>query len=153
MSGLEGLVAAAGRWRGTNTLQDPMNGIADASPSNATVTPLLGGRFVRVDYTWEYQRAPHSGSLLIGWQKKDGTATAHWIDSFHNGDRVMACTGALTDGGGISVRGAYSAPPGPDWGWRIDVIPEGDASLRIIHHNIWPEGKEELAVEGVYSRA
>jgi hypothetical protein len=54
-----------------------------------------------------------------------------------------------------SVRGTYAAPPGPDWGWRIDVTPDGD-KLRIEMHNVWPEeqgGKEELAVEAVYGRA
>jgi hypothetical protein len=55
----------------------------------------------------------------------------------------------------LSVRGTYAAPPGPDWGWRIDVTPGGEG-LRVIMHNVWPEeqgGKEELAVEAVYARA
>ena len=152
MSGLEGLAVCAGEWRGTNVLQDPMNGVADQSPSTATVTPVLGGRFVRVDYTWAYQGQPHEGSLLVGFQKKADTVTAHWIDSFHNSDRVMACAAPRAEGGPLSVRGSYAAPPGPDWGWRIDLIPQGDA-LRIVHYNVWPEGKEELAVEGTYTRA
>ena len=152
MSGLEGLAACAGEWRGTSTLQYPMNSIADESPSTATVTPVIGGRFVRVDYTWAYQGAPHEGSLLIGYEKKADLATACWLDGFHNSDRVMVCTGGIAELGGVSVRGSYAAPPGPDWGWRIDVVPDGD-TLRIIHHNVWPEGKEELAVESVYTRA
>jgi hypothetical protein len=53
------------------------------------------------------------------------------------------------------VRGKYAAPPDPDWGWRIDVQP-GGRTLRVVMHNVWPEaqgGKEELAVEAVYTRA
>ncbi len=33
---------------------------------------------------------------------------------------------------------------------RIDVAPDGRDALRITHYNVWPEGKEELAVESVY---
>ncbi len=152
MSVLEGLIACEGRWQGTSTLQDPHSGTDDTSPSTATVTPVLGGRFVRVDYTWSYGGKPQEGSLLIGYQHKAETATAHWIDSFHNSDKVMACAGSVADGAPLSVRGSYPAPPGPDWGWRIDVLPEGD-TLRIEHYNVWPEGKEELAVDSRYTRA
>ncbi|HEX2076620.1 MAG TPA: DUF1579 family protein [Longimicrobium sp.] len=151
MSAFDRLIAAAGSWRGTSTLQDPHAGLADESASTATVTPVLDGRFVRIDYTWSYRGTPQEGSLLIGFQKKAGTATAHWIDSFHNGDKVMACSGPASDGA-VTVRGSYAAPPGPDWGWRIDVTPGGD-TLRIVHHNVWPEGKEELAVDSTYTRA
>ena len=152
MRGLDGLIACAGTWRGTSTLQDPHSGLDDESASTATVTPVLGGRFVRIDYTWSYGGKPQEGSLLVGLQKKAETATAHWIDSFHNGEKVMACSGSAAEDGAVSVRGSYAAPPGPDWGWRIDVIPAGE-TLRIVHHNVWPEGKEELAVESRYTRA
>lgn len=150
MSALDGLIACEGRWQGTSTLQDPNTGGPDESASTAVVTPVLGGRFVRIDYTWAYGGHPHEGSLLVGLQKKAGIVTAHWVDSFHNGEKVMACTGSASDDGTVTVRGSYAAPPGPDWGWRIDITP-GD-TLRIVHHNVWPEGKEELAVESSYTR-
>lgn len=152
MAVLDTLIACAGTWQGTSTLQDPTSGMAEESPSTATVTPVLDGRFVRVDYTWSYADKPQEGSLLIGYQPKAETATGHWIDSFHNSDKVMACAGTVPEDGPLSVRGSYPAPPGPDWGWRIDVLPEGDM-LRIVHYNIWPEGKEELAVDSRYTRA
>ena len=53
--------------------------------------------------------------------------------------------------GTITVRGSYAAPPGPDWGWRIETTPRADA-LRITHTNIDADGKD-LAAEGVYSRS
>jgi hypothetical protein len=150
MSILDGLAACAGSWRGTNKLQDPHSNVDEDSPATATVTPVLGGRFVRLDYTWGYKGAPQEGSMLIGYDTKTDTATAHWIDTWHMGNQVMALAGP--GGPALAVRGTYAAPPGPDWGWRIEITP-GEGTLRMVMFNIWPEGKEELAVEAVYERA
>lgn len=154
MDALERLAACAGTWRGTSTLQDPMSGKADESPSAATVTPVLGGRFVRLDYTWSYDGKPQEGSLLVGLDRKAGTASAHWIDSWHMGSKVMALGGPAGDGGGaLVVRGTYAVPNHPDWGWRIDLLAEDGEALRVVMYNVWPEGKQEdLAVEAVYTR-
>ena len=155
MSILDALSACAGSWRGTSTLQDPGTIQPDTSPSTLTVTPVLGGRFVRLDYTWSYQDKPQEGSLLIGFDKEADTVTAHWIDTFHMSNKVMACTGPSPEGSTLSVRGSYAAPPGPDWGWRIDLTPEEEGTLRMVMFNVWPEsegGKEELAVEASYRR-
>lgn len=152
MNAVEALIAAAGRWRGTNTLQDPFSGRPEASPSAAEVTPILGGRFARIDYTWAYQGAPQEGSLLVGFDPKTGEGAGHWIDTWHMGRAILACKGAGSAGGAIALRGSYPAPEGPDWGWRIEVIPGPDA-LRIVHTNIEPDGTESRAVEGVYERA
>ena len=152
MSTLDALAACTGNWRGTNTLLDPHNSITEESAGTATVTPVLGGKFVRLDYTWDYKGKPQEGSLLIGFEARADTVTAHWIDSWHVGDKVMVCTGSGQAGPALSVRGSYAAPPGPDWGWRIEITPD-DSRLRLEMFNIWPEGKEELAVEAVYARA
>jgi hypothetical protein len=148
---IDALTAAAGQWSGTNTLQDPNTGKPEESPSTATVTPVLGGRFIRVDYTWSCQGKPQEGSLLVGFDPKSGEVSGHWIDTWHMGRKVLACVGTAGDGT-ISVRGSYPAPPGPDWGWRIEIAP-GPDGLRIKHTNIDADGTEDLAVEGVYSRS
>lgn len=75
MSPLDGSIGSAGTWRGSSTLQDPHTGQPDESASAATVTPVLGGRFVRVDYTWSYQGAPQEGSLLIGFDRQAAALT------------------------------------------------------------------------------
>jgi Protein of unknown function (DUF1579) len=147
----EALTPCAGRWAGTNRLQDPHANIAGDSPATAVLTPVLGGRFLRLDYTWAYRGAPQEGSILFGGDPA-GALTAHWIDTWHMGDLVMACRGAVEAGGVVSVRGSYAAPPGPDWGWRIDLYPGAD-KLRVVMFNIWPDGREELAVEATYTRA
>jgi hypothetical protein len=150
MSVHENLTACAGSWKGTNRLQDPNTNAPDESPSTATVTSILGDTFVRLDYTWAHQGQPQEGSLLIGGE---GTSvTAYWIDTWHMGHKVMACQGVAESDGRISVRGSYAAPPGPDWGWRINLIPNRGQMLGVIMFNISPEGREELAVEAAYSR-
>ena len=59
--------------------------------------------------------------------------------------------GTVDEHGCVSVLGSYEAPPDPDWGWRIEVVPEGK-SLRIIMHNISPDEQEVLAVRATYER-
>jgi hypothetical protein len=68
------------------------------------------------------------------------------------GKKVMACQGSAQDGGTLSVRGSYAAPPGPDWGWKIDISPDSGQRIRISHFNIDPDGKEHPAVIGLNSR-
>ena len=116
------------------------------------ITPILDGRFVRMDYTWEYQGKPQAGSFLIGYEMEVEKVTAHWIDTWHMGDKVMACQGTVSNNGQISVLGSYAAPPGPDWGWRTIITPGEDQSLRLIMFNISPDGQEDLAVEADYTR-
>lgn len=151
MSALDRLIACGGTWRGTNVLQDPGTILPSPSDATATIAPLLDGRFVRIDYTWSYQDTPQSGSLLIGFNPKTSRASAHWIDSFHNGLGVMVCEGTVDGNGVLDVRGSYPAPTGPDWGWRTVITPLTDA-LTMVMYNVWPEGKEELAVEARFTR-
>lgn len=151
MSKLQPLIDLAGQWQGPSVLQDPSNNLKDESTSTATITSIVGGRFVRIDYTWAYNGKPQEGSFLIGLVRSTGVLTMHWIDSFHMSDVVMACQGTINEAGTIDVRGSYAAPPGPDWGWRT-VFTLAPDTIRMVMYNIWPEGKEELAVEAVYRR-
>ena len=151
MSALDRLAACAGRWEGSNRLHDPHTGKPDDSASMALLAALLGGRFIRLDYDWSYRGAGQEGSLLIGYQSERGKVTAHWIDSWHMAEGVMACEGAVEVDGSIAVRGSYAAPPGPDWGWRIVLRPDGSA-LQVVMYNVTPDGQEALAVEATYAR-
>jgi hypothetical protein len=151
MNVIERIASLAGRWQGTNTLQDPVSGKPDESPSTLTVTPVLGSRFVRIDYTWQYQGQPHEGSLLVGFDAEAAQVTGYWIDTWHMGRKALSCFGPVPADRVIAFKGSYSAPTGPDLGWRIEILPTGD-TLRIRHTNISPDGQEDLAVEGVYSR-
>lgn len=148
MNALEGLAQCAGEWRGKSTLylhEQP----SSESVSTATVTPLLGGRFVRFDYTWEYEGKPQEGSILFGFD--ENKPSGYWIDSWHMGRKALLCAGT---GEALKVRGSYAAPPGPDWGWTIEAVPESDGTLRLIMFNVWPnDEREDLAVQASYTRA
>jgi hypothetical protein len=110
------------------------------------------GCFLSVRYTWQFEGDPQEGLLLLGWEGARGPVQAAWVDSWHNGDRMMLCRGETGASGGASVLGSYPAPEGPDWGWRVAVEPGPGDSLRIAMFNIPPGIEEMLAVEGVYSR-
>lgn len=111
MNGLESLLKCVGHWSGTSRLQEPHAGSPDVSSSTATIVEVCGGRFVRIDYTWAYNGTPQEGSLLVGFDT--GAATAHWIDTWHMGNKVMVCGGMIEPSGPITVRGSYAAPPDP----------------------------------------
>jgi hypothetical protein len=152
VSALDRLATAAGQWHGTYRLEDPHLNAMSESPTTATVARMLGGLFLRVDYTWAYHGKPQEGSLLIGHDPKSNVVSVHWIDTWHMSHKVMACHGAGDGSGTVAVLGSYEAPPGPDWGWRTAITGDGE-TLRITMHNVWPEGREELAVDATYDRS
>src|SRR5687767_3805446 len=149
MPGLDALLACAGSWKGTNILYDPKTKLPSESPATARVTPVLAHRFVRLDTTWSYQGKAQEGSLLVGFDPKTRTISGHWIDSWHMGHAAMICLGPEPENGTFLLAGSYAAPPGPDWGWKIEITAgPGVDALRIEMHNVWPEGKrEDPAVE------
>jgi Protein of unknown function (DUF1579) len=151
MSILETLIARAGKWQGTNQLQDPHTNASADSPSTLTVTPVLKGKFIRVDYTWAYQGTPEEGMLLIGYEEKTNSVATHWADTWHS-PTVMVCQGTAEANDSMAVKGSYAAPPGPDWGWRITISSHDNQSLQMVMHNITPESQEYLAVEANYTR-
>lgn len=146
------LAALAGNWAGTNQLWlDPTQPAAE-SAATATITTAAGGRFLALGYTWS-EGGPQEGLLLVGQTGPDGAATASWIDSWHNGDAMMICHGAVQADGRVAVRGSYPAPSGPDWGWRIVVEPDGPDGLRLLMFNIMPDGQEFPAVRADFQRS
>jgi hypothetical protein len=146
------LINILGNWQATNRLWLVPDVPVRESAATAKVTSAAKGRFLNIAYTWD-EAGPQDGLLLIGQVPQSDQVSAGWVDSWHNGDRLMSCVGSLTAEGAFSVKGAYPAPPGPDWGWRIDVTPGvGDETWSLTMYNITPEKDEFLAVEAVFSR-
>jgi len=151
MSPLDGLLGCAGIWRGTNKLLDPHIKTPEHSFATAMVSPVLGGRFVRIGYSWVFYGDPQEGSILFGYEKKRDLVTAYWIDTWHLNDKVMICTGTAV-AGELNVLGSYAPPAGPDWGWRIVVTPREEKAISIRMFNVEPEGRESFTVESHFRR-
>ena len=153
MTFLEKLAACAGTWQGTNRLHDPSTKQPDDTPSTLVITPILDGRFVRLDYTWRWDGQPQSGAMIVGHEDQANVDTAYWVDTWHNRDVGMLCRGPGGDGASITVAGTYAAPPGPDWGWDIGLTPKPGESFEIVMHVYTPEGEQGPAVEAWYTPA
>jgi hypothetical protein len=152
MQGLDSLAAVSGRWKGTYRLWEP-GALAQRSQSAMRVVAVIGGRLIRMDYTWSYGAEAQEGSLLIGWEAKKRLITAVWVDSWHMGDKSMMCKGAADRNGVIVVRGSYAVRGSRNWGWRTLIKPSPGRSIRMSMYNVSPGGKEELAVKATFAKS
>jgi hypothetical protein len=159
MGGLEALAALAGDWTAIYELRGDPSFECD-TPSTAAVRPVVGGRFVRIDYTWDEddrleERGPQEGSLLVGFEPDPapGSATVVMIDSWHLHDAVMVSRGPRQDDGGVDVFGTWSAGDNaPDWGWRTILAPASDG-WSMTMFVVTPDGVESPAVHALYRRS
>lgn len=145
------LVPLTGHWLGANRLWLSPDDPAYTSGASAVVTWLAQGRFLSMRYTWTHRGEAQDGLLLVGVAGADGAVDAVWIDSWHMQAAMMHCTGRMDGNGGITLEGAYAAPPGPDWGWRIELAYRPDDSLQMRMYNIPPGGDAAPAVEALYT--
>jgi hypothetical protein len=145
------LARFAGTWAGaTRTWIEP-GGPPDESRSEAEGEVILGGRFVRFEYSGMCMGHPHAGQFLLAYERDEGRHTVVWIDSFHMGTGVMVCPGQR-DENGLTVSGTYPVQGHPRWGWRTRFRFDG-GTLVVEAWNISPEGEEWPAVETRYTRA
>jgi hypothetical protein len=154
MSVPEILEKLVGRWRGLNRLYTtwiPENPVRE-TVSTGKVDLTARGRFLKIEYDWTFDDAVQEGLLLIGDEKNTDSIKVFWIDSWHLGDRFMVSEGRRKTRGAISLKGFYTVPDHPDWGWRTVIEPEGDNSFKITMYNVSPEGEEALAVEMEFNR-
>lgn len=136
-----------GDWKGTNRLWLSPTDPARESETTAEVMLIGGGRFLSNKYTW-VEGEKQEVMFVLG--RGGDEIKAFWLDSWHNGDRIMPREGTVGVDGRLSVLGSYPASPGLDWGWRI-VIEPGE-TLHLCMFNIMPAGVEMLAVEAAYTR-
>ena len=84
--------------------------------------------------------------MLIGFESTPGLVTVVWIDSWHNGARMLISTGSLDQGRAIDVRGVYpTGVDSPDWSWRTRLEASA-SSWTMTMFNVSPDGDETLAV-------
>lgn len=144
--------AMVGEWEGmTKTWFEP-NVIADESPMNGSIQPILGGRFLFYQYQGSINGKPFEGSATIGYDISNGKFQVSWIDSFHMGTAIMLSEGSSVEHG-FSVLGSYGGPDIPvHWGWRTVFQLNEPNQLTITAFNISPEGREDRATETIYRR-
>jgi len=146
------LTPLLGRWQGRSKLWLSPKEPAWESDSSAEVSISVQGQFLQVNFTWYVEDEAQSGLILVRWTKKEESLKAVWFDSWHMREDFMVCHGKLTPEDSALVEGTYAAPPGPDWGWRIEMIPIDEKTFILRMHNIPPGGEAELAVETIYQR-
>lgn len=146
------LAALAGRWTGNNTLW--LNPDADPRRSGATaeITVEAEGQSLSVRYQWDDRGEPQSGVLLMTGDPKTNALAAAWTDSWHYAHQLMECRGS-SGTESASVHGRYAAPPGDDWGWRLELRATAMDECALRMFNISPEGTEVPAVEMIFTRS
>jgi hypothetical protein len=120
--------------------------------SQASVELTTRGRFLKIEYDWTFDETPQEGLLLVGDEVTSDLVKAFWIDSWHLSDKFMVSEGNRSRSGALSLKGFYTVPDHPDWGWRTVFEPENEDSFRIVMYNVSPEGEETPAVEMEYKR-
>lgn len=143
------LESLAGTWIGVKGMRFMPTDPFTESPSTAHVT-ITAHNLMTITYSWSNEDGPQDGMLLIGDGSAPQQADAIWVDSFHQTPRWMVLQGAIDDSGGIWLEGVYAAPPGPDWGWRIQL---SGPALQLTMLNI-PAGESPYeVVRATYTRA
>jgi len=151
MNAFEKMLACAGTWEGINRVKTAAAEPSDESTSRVIVTPVLRDTFIHFDHTWSWKGEPQIGAMLIGYSPNSGAASIHWIDTWHNGRRVMPLVGAFNEDGILVANGSFPVKDGPDWGWRIE-IEVNDGGLRIEMFCLDPGGKRDGGVLGNFRR-
>lgn len=148
------LAKMSGTWEGMQRLWLEPDKLEEEVEIVGTLRPILDGMFLQHEYTSSCMGKPQTGLAWYGYSCGEDRWTTAWIDSFHNGTRIMLSQGAVgADTTKPQVLGHYPAAPDPDWGWRTTLELKADDHLVITHYNLTPQGQEAKAVEIEYRRA
>jgi hypothetical protein len=153
MSVPESFAKLVGSWKGFNRLHVPwMEPPVRETDSMAELSLKTQGKMLCLEYTWVYDGTPQDGIMLVSQDPKSDAITMIFTDSWHLGHTFMECKGTADENGNVNLKGYYSVPDHPDWGWRTEFT-AGDDSFRFDMYNVSPEGEETIAVENEFTRS
>jgi hypothetical protein len=146
------LLSLCGDWAGTCRTWFRPDELADESPIQAIIRPLLSGRFIQIEEDGKLLGEAMHGWLTIGYYDGRQRYEAAWINNLHMGTGILFSTGEpILDG--FWVRGSYPDPSGgPDWGWRTELKFYASDHFMLTAYNILPDGFEARAIEADYRR-
>ncbi|MBM9548324.1 DUF1579 domain-containing protein [Leptospira sp. 201903074] len=147
------LQSLIGNWSGKTKTWFEKDVLADESDTQTSITSLLEGRFISIDYQSSLDGKPFVGKMIAGYDIPYQKFTSSWIDSFHMGTQIMLSSGVATENG-FSVTGSYGNPEYGDklWGWRTEIQFISDKEFSLTAFNVSPEGEEAKATETFYKR-
>ncbi len=141
-----------GEWAGTNRVWLMPGEPVRESATAVTIALAARDGFVTFRYTWADGGQPQDGLLILRNAAAPGGVDMVWLDSWHTGGQFMVFQGEADRDGRVSALTSYPAPPGPDWGWRIELAADTADELLLRMYNIPPGEDEQLAVEARYTR-
>lgn len=101
----------AGEWHGKHQMwMPPGGGEPMRSQSKTTITPIMDGRYTRIDVAGEMPgMGPYTAQGIYGYDNVTGKFVSTWIDNQSTG--IMTGEGELTaDGKSITWQFAYNCP-------------------------------------------
>lgn len=146
----ENFTNLVGMWDGSKKLilmpEDPVH----ECEAVACIGLEANGKFLKVNYEWSFKGEKQEGLAIFHFGKEQ-QAKSVWLDSFHQGGDFMVANGDFSDGK-ISTKAHYTQPEYPDWAWRINLEYIDENSFALVMFNIFPDGKEVLAVDANFKR-
>ena len=104
------LARVAGQWRGRQTMWMYDGAEPVQSEITSTVTPIMDGRFLRVEFSGNTPgMGPFSGFGITGFDNVTGKVVSTWLDNWSTG--IMTGTGEISeDGSTITTKMSHNCP-------------------------------------------
>jgi hypothetical protein len=139
------LASWAGHYVGTTRTFLKPGKPPEESEDTLYIEPMLGGRFVRMQWYGSANGKARQGELVFGFHIDAGEHELSWVDTFHTGSAILKFEGKPLDDGSANVRGTYAAGS-ERWGFGFRFLKRGD-TLEMRAINVSPAGEEYRAIE------